>query len=49
METLEVVGFTKVRSAVVPNFRFRKASTQRAAESLGVKSVWIGAIKPAAD
>jgi hypothetical protein len=45
---LEGAGFTKVRSAVVPGFRFRKGSTQNAAESYGVKAVMMTAVKPAA-
>lgn len=45
---LEQAGFTKVRSAVVPGFRFRKASTQDAAEAYGVKAVMMTAVKPAA-
>jgi len=44
---LEETGFAKVRSAVVPRFRFRKPSTQTAAESYGVKAVMMTAIKPA--
>jgi hypothetical protein len=32
---------------VVPRFRFRKASTQDAAEEYGVKSVMMTALKPA--
>jgi hypothetical protein len=44
---LEETGFTKVRSAVVPRFRFRKASTQSSAEAFGVKAVMMTAIKPA--
>ena|GEM_PF-1113714 len=44
---LEESGFTKVRSAVVPRFRFRKVSTQNSAEAFGVKAVMITAIKPA--
>ncbi len=43
---LEQAGLTKVRSAVVPGFRFRKASTQDAAESYGVKAVMMTAVKP---
>jgi hypothetical protein len=43
---LEETGFTRVRSAVVPRFRFRKASTQDAAEAYGVKAVMITALKP---
>jgi hypothetical protein len=43
---LEETGFTRVRSAVVPRFRFRKASTQNSAEAFGVKAVMITAIKP---
>jgi hypothetical protein len=44
---LEETGFTRVRSAVVPQFRFRKASTQDAAEAYGVKAVMMTAVKPA--
>lgn len=43
---LEESGFTRVRSAVVPGFRFRKASTQDSAEAFGVKSVMMTALKP---
>jgi hypothetical protein len=43
---LEQTGFTKVRSAVVPNFRFRKQSTQNSAEAYGVKAVMMTALKP---
>jgi hypothetical protein len=43
---LEQSGFTRVRSAVVPRFRFRKASTQSSAEAYGVKSVMMTALKP---
>ncbi len=43
---LEETGFTQVRSAVVPRFRFRKASTQEAAETYGVKAVMMTAGKP---
>jgi len=42
----EETGFAKVKSAVVPGFRFRKGATQNAAESYGVKSVMMTAIKP---
>ena len=42
---LEESAFERVRSAVVPNFRFRKASTQDAAEAYGVKAVMITARK----
>jgi hypothetical protein len=42
----EQSGFTKVRSAVVPRFRFRKASTQSSAEAYGVKAVMMTAVKP---
>jgi hypothetical protein len=42
---LEESGFTSVRSAVVPGFRFRKASTQNAAEAYGVKAVMLTASK----
>jgi hypothetical protein len=44
---LEESGFTRVRSAAVPGFRFRKASTQDAAESYGVRAVMMTALKPA--
>lgn len=40
---LEETGFTKIRSAVVPRFRFRKEATQDAAESYGVKAVMLTA------
>jgi hypothetical protein len=43
---LEESGFKKVRSAVVPQFRFRKASTQGSAEAYGVKAVMMTARKP---
>ncbi len=46
---LEESGFSKVRSAVVPNFRFRKASTQNAAEAYGVKAVMMTAVKAGSD
>ena len=42
---LEESGYRRVRSAVVPNFRFRKTSTQDAAEAYGVKAVMITAQK----
>ena len=34
----------RVRSAVVPRFRFRKASTQNSAEAYGVKAVMMTAL-----
>ena len=43
---LEQAGFQRVRSAVVAGFRFRKRSTQDAAEEYGVKSVMFTARKP---
>jgi hypothetical protein len=43
---LEQAGFERVRSAVVPGFRFRKGSTQDAAEEYGVKSVIFTARRP---
>ena len=43
----EESGFTKVRSAVVPGFQFRKGATQDAAEAYGVKAVMMTAVKPA--
>lgn len=45
---LEESGFTKVRSAVVPHFKFRKPSTQNSAEAYGVKAVMMTALKPVA-
>jgi hypothetical protein len=42
----EGAGFTRVRSAVVPGFRFRKQSTQNSAEAYGVKAVLFTAEKP---
>lgn len=46
---LEEAGFTRVRSAVVPRFRFRKESTQNSAEAYGVKAVMMTALKPGGD
>jgi hypothetical protein len=43
---LEESGFTKVRSIVVPRFRFRKDATQSSAEAYGVKAVLFTALKP---
>jgi len=43
---LEESGFTRVRSAVVSGFRFRKESTRNSAEAYGVKAVLMTAIKP---
>ena len=43
---LEESGFTQVRSAVVPGFRFRHQSTQNSAEAYGVKAVMLTALKP---
>lgn len=43
---LEESGFIRVRSAVVPQFRFRKPSTQASAEAYGVKAVMMTAVKP---
>jgi hypothetical protein len=43
---LEESGFERVRSAVVPGFRFRKESTQNSAEAFGVKAVMMTALKP---
>jgi len=43
---LEETGFTRVRSTVVPNFRFRKETTRDAAEAYGVKAVLMTALKP---
>ena len=44
---LEDTGFKRVRSAVVPGFRFRQKSTQGSAEAYGVKAVMMTALKPA--
>ena len=46
---LEESGFQRVKSAVVPNFRFRSQSTQNSAEAYGVKAVMMTAVKPATD
>lgn len=43
----EQAGFKRVKSAVVPGFRFRKQSTQDSAEAYGVKAVLFTAQKPA--
>ncbi len=43
---LEESGFTRVRSVVVPRFRFRKAATQNAGEAHGIKAVLFTATKP---
>lgn len=43
---MERAGFTRVRSVVVPRFRFRHASTQSSAEAYGVKAVLMTARKP---
>jgi hypothetical protein len=45
----EETRFTRVRSVVVPNFRFRKAATQNSAEAFGVKAVLFTATRPATD
>ncbi len=44
---LEETGFKRVKSAVVPGFRFRQQSTQNSAEAFGVKAVMFTAEKPA--
>ena len=46
---LEDAGFMRVKSAVVPGFRFRQESTQNSAEAYGVKAVMMTAEKPAED
>ena len=43
---LEQSGFQRVKSVVVPRFRFRHQSTQNAAEAYGVKAVLVTASKP---
>ncbi len=45
-DLLESAGFERVRSIVVPHFRFRKASTQNTAEGYGVKAVLFTGRKP---
>jgi hypothetical protein len=45
---LEQAGFKRVKSVVVPRFRFRHQSTQNAAEEYGVKAVLITALRPEA-
>ena len=45
-ELLESSGFMRVKSIVVPNFRFRKESTQSTGEGYGVKAVLFTAEKP---
>ena len=45
-ELLAAAGFKRVRSAVVPGFRFSKDSTRDAAEEFGVKSVLFTAERP---
>ncbi len=42
----EDAGFRRVRSVVVPGFRFRKPSTQNSAEAFGVKAVLFTGEKP---
>lgn len=46
---LEESGLSRVRSAVVSNFRFRKLSTHNAAEAYGVKAIMMTAQKAAND
>jgi hypothetical protein len=46
---LEESGFKRVKSAVVPHFRFRQQSTQNSAEAYGVKAVMMTANKPEGD
>ena len=43
---LEESGFNRVKSAIVPGFRFRKESTRNSAEAYGVKAVMMTAQKP---
>jgi hypothetical protein len=42
---LEQSGFERVKSVVVPRFRFRSPSTQGSAEAYGVKAVLMTARK----
>ena len=39
-------GFKRVRSTIVPGFRFSKESTQNSAEAFGVKAVLFTAERP---
>lgn len=43
---LEAAGFKRIRSTIVPGFRFRKDSTRDAAEEYGVKAVLFTALRP---
>ncbi len=43
---LEDAGFKRVKSAIVPGFRFRQQSTRNSAEAFGVKAVMFTAEKP---
>jgi len=43
---LEESGFARVKSAVVPRFRFRQASTQNSGEACGVKAVMMTVVTP---
>lgn len=45
-QLFEDAGFERVKSVVVPNFRFKQQSTQNSAEAYGVKSVLFTATKP---
>src|SRR3990172_255861 len=45
---LEAAGFKRIRSTIVPGFRFRKDSTRDAAEEFGVKAGLFTAQRPAA-
>ena len=45
---LEGAGFRRIKSAVVPGFRFKKDATRNAAEAYGVKAVMFTAEKPGA-
>ncbi len=45
-ELLDAAGFKRVRSAVVPGFRFKKDSTRDAAEEFGVKAMLFTAERP---
>lgn len=44
----EESGFARVKSAVVPRFRFRQQSTQNSAEAYGVKAVMMSGVKAGA-
>ena len=46
LDLLAATGFRRIRSTIVPGFRFRKDSTRDAAEEYGVKAVLVTAERP---